>query len=329
MPTPAEAVVRAHGRQMGRLRAATERGVGAAWDRLGSWNRRDVSRFVDLAVPMVAAAQTQAAAITEAYLLQLAGVVAGKTVLPKGISAKDVTGAAVRNGTPPETVYERPFVSHWKALSDGHPWVEAIEMGRSRATGAAFMDVSLAGRQAARQTMLVHEDLDIVGYRRVLVGRSCRFCAVASTQRYHIEDLMPLHPACNCDVVPIWGVEDPGRILNDTLYAKVRQDSPEGFMGMVLGPHKDRKDWDQFGFVDEDGNPVEMSAKETREAIRKANADVVVREHGELGPTLASDKHQFTGSDDIENAVRKGSKADGNPVRLSGRGGGGSGDGPR
>ena len=110
---------------------------------------------------------------------------------------------------------------------------------------------------------------------------------------------MPLHPACNCEVLPIWATEDPGRIINDDLYRKIRQDDPGGFMGMVLGPHKDRKDWQQFGFVDEDGNPVDMSDGETRNAIRAANRDVAVRDHGELGPTLTSDRHHFSGPDDI------------------------------
>lgn len=152
-------------------------------------------------------------------------------------------------------------------------------------------------------------DKRIVGYRRVLTGfRSCRFCAVASTQRYHKKDLLPLHYACDCVVAAIWGTEDPGWIINRELLNRLQQDS-------------DRQDyWNQHGFVDDHGNPVTSPKK-----IRWANRDVTVKEHGELGPTLVSDKHHFTGPDQI----KRNAKADRDVQKLSSNAGDGGGGGPR
>lgn len=190
----AERLARTYTAQMAALRDGAERGIGAVWDTLGSYNRADIDPFLTRALPVVEAAQTQAGALTDAYVAQQVQILSGDTVVPGGIAPGDVVGAAVRSGTAPETVYERSFIEVWSNLSDGVLWVDAVARGGHRARQAARTDVSLSGRRASQIAM--GDKAHIVGYRRVLDGHSCRFCAVASTQRYHKADLMPLHPGC-------------------------------------------------------------------------------------------------------------------------------------
>lgn len=322
----AERLARTYTAQMAALRDATERGVAAAWDTLGSYNRADIDPFLSRSLPVVEAAQTQAAALTDAYMAQSVQVLSGEAVVPAGIAPGDVVGAAVRNGTAPETVYERSFIQVWSDLSDGVQWVDAVAGGGRRARQAARTDVSLSARKAAQAAM--RDKPHVVGYRRVLDGHSCRFCAVASTQRYHKADLMPLHPGCGCSVALIVGTHDPGRVINYQLLDELKNQSPDEFLKLVNGPKNERGDWDRFGFVDRDGAPVPAKGKAAKhvseKAIRDANRDVKVVEHGELGPTLVSDRHHL----DRPGTAKGTGGADDRIERLNSRGGSGGGEPP-
>lgn len=303
-------IIAAYQEQQIALRAAAQSTVEAAWNGLGSYNAADVQPFVDAIRPVVTAAQQQAASMTDGYIATLGAEVTGDPALYAALDPNDYVGAAVRNGTPFDEEYRRPFVQVWSDLAGGVQWTAAIIGGARRLGLLANTDVALSSRAAARDAMAA--DHRIVGYRRVLTGfRSCRFCAVASTQRYHVKDLMPLHASCDCAVAPLWGTEDPGWIINRDLLHKLQQDS-------------DRQDyWNEHGFVDEHGNPVTSPKK-----IQAANRDVTVKEHGELGPTLVSDKHHFTGPDEIKAAKKHGVAGGHDAQKLSaGRGAGGSGGG--
>lgn len=191
---------------MGLLRDAAGATVGQVWDDLGSYDEADVSRFLERATPVVAATQTQAAVLTDAYVAAEAGRP------PLGVDPAIVAGAAVRAGTPPEEVYRRPFVQVWKALAEGTDWTDAIAAARARVSAVAETDVQLSMRAAMAD--ISARDGRIVGYRRVLTGKSCGLCALASTQRYHKGELAPIHARCDCSVAPIFGNRDPGRVLN-------------------------------------------------------------------------------------------------------------------
>jgi hypothetical protein len=83
----------------------------------------------------------------------------------------------------------------------------------------------------------------LVGYRRVLTGRSCMFCAAAATKRYRKRDLMPLHARCDCSVAPIFPDSDPGDLLNEDLLRNLKERGPEY--------------WKARGFVDNEGRPLD------------------------------------------------------------------------
>ncbi|MCA1569319.1 MAG: hypothetical protein LC798_03145 [Chloroflexi bacterium] len=237
--------------------------VGQEWDDLGSYDEADVPRFLERTTPIVAASQASAATLTDAYVAAETGRA------PLGIDPTLVTGAAVRAGVPPEEVYRRPFVQVWKALSEGTDWLEATAAARARVEAVAQTDVQLAMRAAMDN--IAGRDGRIAGYRRVLSGKSCAFCAAASTQRYHRQNLLPLHPRCDCAVAPIVGNRDPGRVINQRLLRDLKASG---------GPQY----WKNQGIAVENGQVLKAGQP----------LEVAVHNHGELGPVLTDASQHFT-----------------------------------
>lgn len=229
MTTLAEAHIQAEAR----LRAAATRGVRRAWQSLGGYDESDVPDFLRLALPLILTAQRSSATITNAYLARAGG----RAPLPLDFAA--VTGAGARAGTPPAEVYRRPFVTVWTALAAGTAYDAAVSAGLARATSTAAMDVQLA----MRETMgaVAKADPRIVGYERIPDAGACELCVMASTQRYRVGDLMPIHNHCGCGVAPIYGDSDPGPTINADRLAEARESGAEpvvhehGELGPVLG----------------------------------------------------------------------------------------------
>jgi hypothetical protein len=150
-----------------------------------------------------------------------------------------------------------------------------MDVGRQRVEQLAGTDVALAQREATVQA--IDADERMVGYRRVLTGRSCAFCATASTQRYHRKQLMPLHSFCDCGVAPIFASSDPGQVINRPLLQSLKEAAKQD----------GQKDYwaARHVTVDEDGT-VNLPK-------------VTVREHGELGPVLTRAGDHFAGPTDV------------------------------
>lgn len=178
-----------------RLRLATAGAVGTSWRGLGSWDEADVPRFLELAVPVVLAAQNTSVALTEAYLARVLDRA------PLGVDAERLIGAAVRNGTAPEEVYRRPFVNVWSALKRGEGFSHALESGYARATATAEMDVQLSMRATAGAVQQADEG--IYGYERVADGAACDFCKEVDGAYVKNGDAMPLHNRCGCGLEPL------------------------------------------------------------------------------------------------------------------------------
>jgi hypothetical protein len=144
------ALTAAHIEAQANLRRNVSDAVGGLWTRLGHYDEADVGPFLAGALPVVLGGQQQSSALTAAYLSK------SLRIPPFGVDPALVTGAAVRNGTPPAEVYRRPFVEVWSGLKRGRPWVDAVAAGQARATSAAAMDIALSSRAtfAAAQTML-------------------------------------------------------------------------------------------------------------------------------------------------------------------------------
>ena len=255
------------------LRASMVQQLFAIWFSLGSYRDLDVPNFLDMSMPLVTAAQETSAQATFTYIqmqLELAGVDSEMDLPPLG----DITGPNLRNGTPPEVVYTRPFKEVWTALKNGYSFDDAIRMGSDRLRQLVETDIQLAHTHAARNAF--SRRTDIAGFRRVPTGDyTCALCMIASTQRYRSFDLMPIHPGCDCRVAPITNKDTIQRVDKETL-ERIHQSIEK-----------------QFG----------MSARDAREIdYRKI---LLVENHGEYGPTLTVAKHKFTGPNDLSAASKE------------------------
>lgn len=187
-------LVRAHILSLAGLRHGSETALTRIWRGLPAYDRPNLDQWLSEALPVVEAAQRQAAALTNAYVAR--AMERG----PVGIDLTEVIGAAVRNGTPPETVYERPFIGVWSALKQGTEWEQAVAGGLSRATSSAAMDVQLSMRAASE--VIDAADPNVYGYKRVANPSACNFCKEVDGAYIKGADgfVMGLHNHCGCGV---------------------------------------------------------------------------------------------------------------------------------
>ncbi|WP_399142277.1 hypothetical protein Q3A86_33130 [Streptomyces sp. NBUA17] len=154
------------------------------------------------------------------------------------------------------------------ARSSGHDYAASLGEARTRLLSITETDLQLARTHAARQAM---QRGGVRYFRRRLTGtKNCALCVIASTQRYRVKDLMPIHPGCHCKPDPLPGDRDPGQIIDEDLLKEAHDAVAKG-----------------VGSSDRGGR-----APDYREVI-------VTRQHGEYGPLLAVRRHEFTGPDDI------------------------------
>lgn len=247
------AVVLAFQTQQARIRERVERLILDLWQRLPAYDEENVAQFVAGASRVVPASQVAMARLVDAYVARLA------QDRPVGVPREVATNA---RGVRLAEEYRRPFIEAWSKLSEGTQYTDAVKIGGQRAVKLAATDTQLAMR--ASMNHIVDHKPRIVGYRRVLTGKSCVFCASAATRRYHKEVLMPLHSHCDCGVAPIIGHRDPGAVANQELLDKLKAQGPSY--------------WKRRGFVSPDGSPVDPTAI-PEELGRVGVAD-------ELGPVL-------------------------------------------
>lgn len=257
-----EQFVTAYHRKLLALRSHTAIVAGVLWDGLGGPSDANLQAFVAEASPMAAGARLAAAELAAGYIAAAVGDV-----------SVDIEGVLteIRAGAPIAEVYARPVITMRSLLADGRDVAQALKAARARVVSTATTDVVLANRQAAVAAMDAAPR--VVGYRRVLSGRSCAFCATASSQRYRTDQLMPLHGHCDCGIAPIIGDHDPGRVVNRGLLRKLKAEGGPGY-------------WNGRYKVDADGTIVHAD---------DTPLEVAVHEHGELGPTLGDARHEFTG----------------------------------
>lgn len=255
--------------------------AAALWLSTGGLSQAEIDRYVARMVPVVRGAQVATSRLVAGYLSRMSLEDTG-TRFPYSIDPDEI---ADLRGVPAATVYARPGVDARTAVKEGKPLQEAMGLGQLRARMLAESDVALAQRASATRAMSA--DPRIVGYRRVLTGESCAFCATASVQRYRTDQLLPLHAHCDCSVAPIIGTEDPGQTINSQLLDDMKeQGSPQYW--------KD-KGWG----VDENGvirsrQVVPVEGGGTRVTLGDP-VKPTVKVHGELGPTLVDPRHVFTG----------------------------------
>jgi hypothetical protein len=267
----AEAVILRYQAQFASMRSNSARIAAQTWAQNGGVTDAAAEQFIQAVSPVAKAARQGTVRLVTGYNETLLRQVTG-TATPIDIDAEGVA-SSLRNNLSLEDEFLRPIIEARTAILNGKTLTEALTAGRNRASDLMETDVLLAQRDAMSE--IADKEPRIVGYSRVITGRSCGFCATASTQRYTIEDLMPIHDHCDCSVAPIIGTEDPGRVINRQLVRDLRSAARQT-TGSGQGYWKNR-----HVEVDEDGT---VHIKQP-----------AVREHGELGPVLQDPGHSFTG----------------------------------
>lgn len=232
----------------------------------GQYRDADLERFVAEVVPLVLAGRRQASRLTDQWLTTRLSASLGRKVKPLGPVDTD----ALR-GVDPRVVYARPFVTVRNEVSQGKALDAAVAMGVERLHDIAKADLQLAKTHTARNVFSSTEG--VTGFIRTLSGPdNCAMCYVASTQRYHKGDLLPIHPGCDCGVEEI---TDRGE--------------------QVIAPERLRATHEAI----EDRLGSSDSAARDPD-YRKL---IVTQEHGELGPVLTVKGHHFTGPEAVKSGL--------------------------
>lgn len=245
----------------------TSANLANAFRNLGSWRDSDYREFLKLIDGSLSGAKLQAARLQVAFYRQMAELAGEKFTAP-AIRAADLTVERLRNGAEAAVVYRRPFVDVYTALAQGKDVTQAIEAGAIRLSSLVSTDMQLSRRNAGLAARSRNDR--IVGFARTLTGaENCALCYVASTQRYHKGDLLPIHPGCDCGEMPIYGNQDPGQVIDELRLNATHQAVEE-----------------RFGFSDPGARAIDYR-------------DIAIREHGELGPMLTVADQNFTGPNDF------------------------------
>lgn len=297
-----------------RIRGATMRALSAIWAGLPGYDRANLDQWLSEALPVVEAAQRQSVSLTNAYL--------GRTLerQPLALPIEELIGASIRNGTPPAVVYERPFITLWGGLADGSAYQDAARKALDRATSTAAWDVQ--GSMRATAAAVGRRDGRIYGYERVPDGGACQFCLVASTQRYHSDDLMPLHNHCGCGIEPLTEDASASGIIHRDLYRELKAEGAmdritiqrqiPGYRKRAAGNRERaasaRAELDretdparQRRLRDRADNYEARAAKQEAEAnaLQAGKVRARVVEHGEMGPTLVNADDHFTSKSEL------------------------------
>lgn len=165
-------------------------------------------------------------------------------------------------GIDPAAVYARPFVTVRMKLAEGLTYDQAISAGLARLTDITLADMQLAKTHTSRG---IYQRAGVKRYARTLTGSvNCAMCYLASTQTYSSADLMPIHPGCDCGTRPV--VAGDRAAMNENLDAT--HEAVEERLGASDGGGR---------------------APDYRKQL-------IVREHGELGPLLTVRGQHFQGA---------------------------------
>lgn len=258
------------------IRANTLRAAMRRWERSPNYRDAEVERIVEDLQPVVRGGQQATTRLTSGYLQTATGTKAGKLV--------DVD--KLRGDISFEEEYQRPASTVYNALAEGKTFDQARKLGAQRLFYLVATDLQLAYTHQVQQSL---SNSDVSGYRRTIgSNKACALCLIASTRLYYKEELMPIHPGCQCSVEPYKGqVDEMGVIDYDTLDAV--QAAVEA----------------RYGESDRNAADLGLNKKSSKGKKVSDYTDLMlVRQHGEYGPTLTWADNKFTGPNDLTRLTR-------------------------
>lgn len=188
----------------------------------------DVARMVSRLVPVVQAGQLQVANLTNAYITRLA-VQEGVTARPMSVDRDSILGY---RGVPAEEVYNRPAVTVYTKLAGGQAFDKAKAAGLARLVSIVSTDLQQA---RTRQAQKVYSGSGFEYTVRTLTGKeNCALCVIASTQRYHKTQLLPMHPGCVPGDSVLTPVAGGSAALADFAWGQVEAVSRRMFQGELI-----------------------------------------------------------------------------------------------
>lgn len=275
MPLSPERVIGGYQGATASIRKRVLAYTAAVWANSPAFRDSDIDRIVARILPVIQAGQMQLAQLTDTYIGHMS-VLAGVT----WTSGVDRSLLDYR-GVPAAEVYRRPAVQTYTALSKGSTLTEALKAGASRLQSIVATDLQQA---VNRQSQRSYSGSGFSYTLRVLSGaENCALCVIASTQRYHRGELMPIHPGCDCEQRGVKAGSDPGQVINPDLLELTHAEIDKRLGGSDRGA----RDLG-IGKTTSAGNPISDYTDLT-----------VVNDHGELGPTLGWRSDKFTSADDI------------------------------
>lgn len=220
-------IVAAYGGEYDRLQRDLNRQVGLIWQELGGASETQRREWLAVIVPLVTGAEQQSWSLYAGFSALL-GSALGIRPRPQR-RPTDLVG----RGVPTSAVAERPIITMRRLLMEGRNPNEAQRIAGERARTSLGANVVLAHRNAADAGL---KSLGVQRYRRVLTSDSCPLCVAASKQTYATGDLMPIHPNCDCRVVPVLP-GDPAAAMNSRIDTQPSGDvrvEMHGELGSVL-----------------------------------------------------------------------------------------------
>lgn len=277
MATPEQVIV-GHQRAVAAVRAHVLAYARLVWTAQGSYRDSDVDRIVSLLVPRVQAGQLQVAQLTSAFIASVDTLRSGVTVAPVPVDRDEVLNG---RGIDPAEVYRRPAVEVYSALAAGASFSDASARGLVRLNSLAATDLQMS---KVRQARTSYQASGRRYFRRVLNGGSnCGLCTIASTQRYRTEHLSPIHPGCDCGVDALADHESREHVIDQTLLDSTHAAVVDFRGGSDLGAR-------DLG--------LGKTTARGRDLSDFTNL-VIVRDHGEYGPTLSWRQDKFTSAADL------------------------------
>ncbi|GAA6122579.1 hypothetical protein BPY_06870 [Bifidobacterium psychraerophilum] len=255
----------AYDEQVHRVRQMVEQFGQDLWASFPDYRDDNIQELVEAIVPRVQAGQLKTAQLTQAYLIRCAEELGIETTLDP------IDQDAILNGrgVDPKAVYERPGTTVYTNLANGGSYDQAVHAGGLRLLQLIGGDMQLAKVRQGQRTMSRWDGTHY--FHRILTGReNCALCVIASTQHYKVDHVMPIHPGCDCNFGPI----PQGRGADWVIDEKTLEAAHDAVEG-------------RLGVSDRSGRDPDY---------RKL---ILVREHGEYGPTLTWRDQHFTGAHNL------------------------------